>query len=167
MLHGSWWNWKCSIGLMAHRLHFRQSDAVLTSLHTQGILYHLSDLSCVYLCLYIPSSLVNCWVTSISCIIISNLRQCSYTPIWCPWGVGSHAEVIEWTRSKGLVIHRLFFHHYCSSSVLGMPGIFFWPLASPDHTANNKDGQNHEDGSGCDWSNDHSFILLLRLFTGV
>lgn len=114
-----------------------------------------------------PSSLVYRWVPSISCIIISKLGHRGHTPVWCPWRVGSHAEVIIWTWGKGLIVQRVLIHHYRRSSVLRLPGIFFWPLASSDHTTDDQDGQNHEDGSSCDWSNDHSLILFLRLFTGV
>lgn len=65
--------------------------------------------------------------TSISCIIISKLGHRGHTPVWCPWRVGSHAEVIIWTWGKGLIVQRVLIHHYRRSSVLRLPGIFFWP----------------------------------------
>lgn len=170
MLHGTWWNRiNCSIGLMARRLDIHHSDVGFMNVHTQGTFIRppFSDLFCVYLSLCVPSSLVYRWVTSISCIIISNLGHRGHAPVWGAWRIGSHAEVIIRTWSKGLIIQRLLIHHYWCSSVLWLSGIFFWPLASSDHTADDQDGQNHEDGSGCDWSNDHSLILFLRLLTGV
>lgn len=170
MLHGSWWNRNCSVGLMSHRLDLHPSDVGFMNVHTQGTFI---SPPCLIYSVYIsislckPSSLVYRWVPSISCIIISKLGHRGHTPVWCPWRVGSHAEVIIWTWGKGLIVQRVLIHHYRRSSVLRLPGIFFWPLASSDHTTDDQDGQNHEDGSSCDWSNDHSLILFLRLFTGV